>query len=184
MRVFEAEGDSSNRETGNWTKNRHRWRWSEVDDAGEASAQVRHGFLASVIPLLLYVWWWYKGGRSKPLTRLRKGYVRKQKMAQVDIEPSALLDCCPTKAVAAGTPATSGPWKGQMTQAHCLNQRIPLTWKQGQEPNKTKPVVMLYTMGKSTLRTSGLQNSKCFGQQKKEVAVVGEPVLQANTFTV
>lgn len=43
---------------------------------------------------------------------------------------------------------------------------------------------MLYTMQKSTLQTSGFQNGKCFGQQEKEVAVVGEPVLQAGTFIV
>lgn len=113
VRVLEAEGDSSNPGMGNWMKNRHRWRWREVDNAGEASAQVRHGFLASVIPALGCTWWW---GTKEEETSHWPGSERdrqKQKIAQVDIEPSAYWTAAPTKAVAAGTPATSGPWKTQ-----------------------------------------------------------------------
>ena len=121
-------------------KNRHRWKWSEVGNAGEASAQVRHRFPASVIPALVCTWWWGTKEEEASHWPGSERDRRKQKTAQVDTEPSAYLTAAPTKAVAAGTPATSGPLKDpDRMQAHCLNQRILYAEKQGQEPNKTKP---------------------------------------------
>ena len=111
VRVLEAEGDLSNPRTGSWMKNRHRWRWSVVDNACEASAQVRHRVLASVIPALVCAWWW--GAKSEETSHWL-GSERdqwKQETAQVDMEPSAYRTAAPTKAVAAGTPATGGPLK-------------------------------------------------------------------------
>ena len=118
VRAFEAENKSCESPWGRRRlkqprKNRHRWRWREVDNTGEASAQVRHGFLASVIPALGCTWWW---GTKEEVTSHWPGSERdsrKQKIAQVDIEPSTYWTAATTKAVEAGTPATSGPWKTQ-----------------------------------------------------------------------
>lgn len=95
----------------------------------------------------------------------------------------SLLDCCPNKAVAAGTPATSGPLKDpDQTQAHCLNQRILCTQRnKNRNQIRQNPVVMLlYTMRKSHYEHLASKTASVLDNRKKEVAVVGEPVLQAN----
>ena len=77
-------------------------------------------------------------GGNKSLTGLRKGPVETENCTSRH-GAFSLMDCCPNKG--SGSWDSSYKWSPERLRpdAHCLNQRILYTEKQGQEPNKTKP---------------------------------------------